>query len=122
MTMTQRLGDSRRNGDEYEPDMLALTDPVNRRLLLGLAGGAATADAIAEATGLELGETQRGLVHLVGIELAVQYREGVGHEMFYTLAPRVRFTRSGEFISIDILGNGRRLQRLRIRARTSRWV
>lgn len=122
MTMTRCPDDGRRGGDEYEPDILALTDPVNRRLLLGLAGGAATADAIAEATGLELGETQRGLVHLVEIELAVQYREGVGHEMFYTLAPRARIKQSGEFISVAILGNGRRLQRLRIRARTSRWV
>lgn len=122
MTAEETPDAKRPNRDIYDPDMLALSDPVHRRLLTRLADGPTTADALADMTGLELSEVQRGLEHLVEIRLVVQRREGAGHEMFYTLAPRARFTRSGEFTLIDIRGEGGNFRQIQIRVRTREWM
>lgn len=108
--------------DDAFPEMLALSDPVQRRLLMRLADGPMTADALADAVGLELSEVQRGLEHLVEIGLAVRQRQGVGHEMFYELDGRADFTPDGEFTCIDIRCHRGRIRRIELRVLTAEWV
>ena len=112
----------RPDGDDVFPEMLALSDPVHRRLLMRLSRGPATADTLADVVGLELSEVQRALEHLVAIELAVRQRRGVGHEMFYELDGRADFTPDGEFTCIDIRCRRGRIRRIELRVLTAEWM
>ncbi|MCL4212072.1 MAG: winged helix-turn-helix transcriptional regulator [Phycisphaeraceae bacterium] len=124
MTIDRETDDApdRPDGDHVIPEMLALSDPVHRRLLMRLSLGSATADTLAALVGLELSEVQRGLEHLVEIRLVVRQREGVGHEMFYDLDPRAAFTPDGEFTRIVIRCDNGMLSEIELRVLTAEWM
>ncbi|MCL4212256.1 MAG: winged helix-turn-helix transcriptional regulator [Phycisphaeraceae bacterium] len=102
--------------------MVALSDPVHRRLLMRLTQGPATADALANAVGLELSEVQCGLEHMVEIRLVERQREGVGHEMFYDLDSRAAFTPDGEFTRIVIRCDRGMPCEIELRVLTDEWM
>lgn len=124
MTIDHETDDvpERPDRDDAFPEMLALSDPVQRRLLMRLADGSATADTLADVVGLELSEVQRGLEHLVAIRLVERQREGVGHEMFYDLDPRAAFTPDGEFTRIIIRCDSGLLSEIELRVLTAEWM
>lgn len=124
MTIDHETDDApdRPDGDLVFPEMLSLSDPVHRRLLMRLSQGPATADTLANAVGLELSEVQRGLEHLVEIRLVERQRKGVGHEMFYDLDPRAAFTPDGEFTRIVIRCDSAMLYEIELRVLTAEWM
>lgn len=127
--MTNRGSRQRRNrraddddDDEHNPEALAFVDPVQRRVIMRFADGSFTADGLADLTGLELSEVQRMLEYFVEVHLVVRQREGVGHEMYYALHPRVRITRDGEFTEVRIRGHGEDRMELSLRAPSEMWM